>query len=337
MRKNFLNHRLLNEATDLGDSGGNEAFDYSSNEVIGDNDEQAFKDHGLDLNKYGFDKEEVELETESESQGSETEEGAGPQDENALLERINALGAIHNELPVKVESLEELKNLVQMGKDYTLKTQTLSEERKAWDAEKSGAENELNAAIQEFNKSQGEYQEQIQELQNWTFTLNQLKESAPDIFDEVQRAYNGTVQQFKNPILDQQLAAIRAELAETKKGLTSREDKLIVDKFETDKASMAATEQSMKELGVNIDWNEVKKEWASSGLEVKKVIGAMYFDQMTKAQASKAKVEATKAKVSARPVATGSKSRPGNQVKAIDPKLSGLQYASALLDRYKNI
>lgn len=335
----MMNHRIMNEATEIDGGGEGDVSDFSSNSIMGDeSEEDIFKEHGLDINKYGFGEDESSEETEGDdSQGSEASENAGQAtDENALLERINALGAIHNDSPIKVESLEDLKNLVQMGKDYTQKTQSLSEERKAWDSERSSAETEINESIKELNASIETHKTQLQELQQWTFTINQLKESAPDLFEEVQRAYDGTVKQFSNPILDQQLSAIRAELAETKKGLSERENKAIVGEFEREYAGLAATEQSLKELGITIDKEAVKKEWASSGMAVNKVVGALYFDQIAKAQASKSKVETTKAKVASRPVATGNKSRPGSKVKAIDPKLNGLAYASALLDRYSN-
>ncbi len=328
-------YRLQNEATEIDTSGG------ASEDVFGSNDTplepgyaQTMTDLGLDPNKYGLN-ESQDDELKAESQGSEeAPEDAQATEESSFLERINALGAIHNDLPVKVESLEDLKNLVQMGKDYTVKTQSLSEERKAWDAEKSSTETELNAAIEEFNTAQKAHGQQLQEMQQWTFALNQLKESAPDIFEEVQRAYEGTVRQFSNPVLDQQLASIRAELAEAKKGISERENSLVLDKFESEKGALSATEQSLKELGINVDWNEVKKQWASTGLPLKQVVGSIYFENVTKAQASKAKVETTKQKVAAKPVGVASNSRPGAKVPQINRKLNYFEQAQEL---YKNM
>lgn len=329
--------RRMNQADDLSTDSGfsSEENDFSDSRQIEPSTSDTMKDLGLDPTKYGLDESHDEP-PKAESQGSEESQEAGQgTDESAFLEKINALGAIHNDLPVKVESLEDLKNLVQMGKDYTVKTQSLSEERKAWDTEKSSAEKELNGAIEEFNNAQKAYSTQLQEMQQWTFALNQLKTDAPDIFDEVQRAYEGTVRQFSNPVLDQQLAAIRAELAETKKGLSQREDKLIVDSFESDKAAMASTEQSLKELGVNIDWTEVKKQWAATGLPLKSVVGSIYFENVAKAQASKSKVETTKQKVAARPIGAAGNSRPGSKVPAINRKLSYSEQAIALYNNMK--
>ena len=335
----FFRHRLMNEAVEIssdGNASASLANDYSSKSIISENDDDIFKSFGLDASKYGLDDSQDEAPA-AESQGSEDSQEAGQEtDENAFLERINALGAIHNELPVKIESLADLKNLVQMGKDYTVKTQSLSEERKAWDSEKSSAEKELNGAIEEFNNAQKAYGTQLQEMQQWTFALNQLKTDAPDIFDEVQRAYEGTVKQFSNPVLDQQLAAIRAELAETKKGLSQREDKLIVDSFESEYSALSALEQSAKELGISVNKDDVKKKWAETGMKAEDAFGLLYGKMAMQAQASKSKVETTRQKVAAKPTGGASASRPGSKAPAIDSKLTGMAYASALLDRYKN-
>ncbi|MDQ3159103.1 MAG: hypothetical protein M3P98_03160 [bacterium] len=340
-----MKFRLMNEANEAGETGGvsegatsaSNAFSQSSSVSLGDNDDQAFRDAGLDPNKYGLGQDDEGEASKEDSQGSDKSQAAGQEtDENAWLEKVNSIGAVHNETPIRVESIDQLKEFLQKGQDYTQKTQSLSEERKAWDSEKSGAEKELNSAIEEFNNAQKAHGQQLQELQQWTFALKELEANAPDIFEEVKRAYDGTVKQFSNPVLDQQLAAIRAELAETKKGLAQREDKLIVDSFDSEMTKLAPLEQSFKELGLTINKDEVKKKWAATGLPVEEVIGSMYGMKAMQAQASKSKVTQTQAKVSAKPTGGAVNARTGNKVKAIDPKLKGLAYASALLDRYSN-
>jgi hypothetical protein len=325
---------------DFGDSGEWGDTDSSSDDSFGmdePSDEQIFKDFGLDHKKYGNWEEEKPESKEENPQGSEEVQDAGQDtDEKSFIERINSLGMIHAENPLKVESIDEVKNLVQMGKDYTVKTQALSEERKVFETERDAAQNELNQAIDSFNQQYKELEGQIQELQQWQFALKELEAKDPDLFSEVQRTYSEIGNRFKNPIVEQQLAAMRAELAETKKGLAQRESKAVVDEFERDKAAMSATEQSMKELGVNVDWNKVKAEWKETGLPLNKVVGSMYFDQVTKAQASKAKVETTARKVAAKPTGGASAARPGSKEKAIDPKLKGLSLGLALWDKYKS-
>lgn len=330
--------RIMNEADDMSvDVGGfdGDSFD-TDNGLIETSSEDAIKHLGLDPTKYGLDKEEVAETPDEESQGSDEGEEAGQvTDEKSILDLVNSLGAVHNENPIKVESPEELKNLIQMGKDYTLKTQSLSEERKAWEAEKSSAEEEITKAIEEFNTNQQNFSKQIQELQQWTFALNELRDNAPDVFEEVQRAFNGVQKQFSNPIINQQLEAVNKRLSEAEAKLSQRESKLIVDQFESEKASLSATEQSMKELGITIDWTKVKGEWANSGQPLKSVIGGLYFDQIAKAQASKSKVETTKAKVAAKPAGAASASRPGGKVPAINRKQDYFAQALELYNSFK--
>lgn len=325
---NFRKYRLMNEVDALGNEG---ASDFSDNRSIEPDFRETMKDMGLNASDFGLDQDEPEAPSE-ESQGSDELETAGQEtDENAWLEKVNSLGAVHGENPIKIETPEQLKEFLQKGQDYTVKTQSLSEERKAFESSRVETEKELNAAIQEFNAKVQENDKQLQELQQWTFTLNKLRDNAPDIHEEITRAYQGVQEQFSNPVLDQQLAAIRAELAETKKGLAQREDKLIVDSFETEKSSLSATEQSLKELGINVDWNEVKKNWAATGMPVKQVMGSLYFESLAKAQASKQKVETTKQKVSARPIGAAGSSRPGVKTPQISRKLSAFEFAQEYL------
>ena len=339
----FIRERLMNELSDGGDNGGESSSEtpsagdsFSGEEIIGTSSEQAFKDHGLDPAKYGVSKEtDEEPVLEDDSQGSEEVQKAGQAiDEKSFLDRINSMELVHNGAPFKVESVDEVKNGIQMLKDYTVKTQALSEERKALDAEKSQTYETLNASIQEHNETLNQFEAQIKEFQQWQFTLNEMKESAPDVFEEVQRAFNGASKQFSNPILDQQLAAVNKRLEEAEKKLSSREDKLIVDSFESDFAALKATEQSLKELGITVNKDEVKKEWVRTGLPVKQVLGSLYFDQMTKAQSSRTKVETTKAKVAAKPTGAASASRPGKREAAIAPTRDYFSMAHQLLQKH---
>jgi hypothetical protein len=91
----------------------------------------------------------------------------------------------------------------------------------------------------------------------------------------------------------------------------------------------------MKELGINVDWDAAKKEWANTGLPLKQVIGTMYFDQLAKAQASKTKVETVKAKVAAKPNAGASASRSGKVVPKIQNNGDYLSMARQLLNNMR--
>jgi len=273
---------------------------------------------------------------EYEQGSSEPEEGAAQEtEESAFLKAINSLGAEREGQPVTVSSKEEVKNALQMYKDYTSKTQTLSEERKGFESEKSQAEQVFQESVQELNASIEKHQQQLAELEQWSFALNQLKQEAPDLFEEVQRKYDGVKSQFSNPILEQQLKAIREEMEPLKKSLHQRENEVILKGFESEFDAEKAIEQSLKELGVNVDKEAVKREWASTGLPVKKVIGALYGEQILKAQASKAKVATVQKKVAAKPTGAATASRPGSRAPEVRGTTNYLDAAMKLYNSYK--
>lgn len=326
-----MKHRLMNEAVEGGESGAAPVIQTSDDSI----NHTLFKEMGIDPAKYGITDEPEQAPLE-ESQGSEEAQEAGQvPDEKSYLEWVNSLGAERNGESVKVESIEQVKNALQMFGDYTAKTQSLSEERKSFELEREQATKEVHAAIEEFNRSQQEWSDKLQELEMWTFTLNQLKQNAPDLHEEITRAYDGTRNQYSNPIINQQLQALRNEIEPLKKNLSSREDELIIKGFVSEWDSLKATEQSLKELGVNVDRDAVKSHWAKTGLSVKEAMGALYFEQMYKAQASKSKVAATAAKTSAKPAGVASSSRPGSSVPNIKGKTNYLEAAQLLYSNMK--
>ncbi len=243
------------------------------------------------------------------------------------------MNLIHNDNPIKIESEDDLKRFIQQGVDYTSKTQNLSEERKRWDVEKSQAETELNGAIEEFNKAQESYAKQLEEMQVWQHTFNALKMNTPDVFEEVQHAFNQTANQYKNPIIEAQLKAMQTQLSEAMKGAKQQQYKGVLDSFERDKQSMSSTEQVLKDLGINVDWDKVKTEWKETGLPVNKVVGSMYFEQIAKAQASKAKVQSTEKKIAVKS-GVGAAAKTGKMV----PQVKNTKdYLSMAYELYNNM
>jgi hypothetical protein len=341
MKKFF---RLMNQAAEIQTDSGqsaSDAYDYSSTSIMGESDEDVFKQFGLDASKYGLDENQEEA-PKAESQGSEDEQEAAPvTEESAILEQINALGIIHNESPFKVESVDQIKELMQKGQDYTVKTQALSNERKDFESDRDATKAQLNEEIDRHNAEVKGLGQKLQELEQFVFTIEQLRTSAPDIFEEVQRFHKETERQYSNPIINQQLEAIRAENAATraeneeiKKSLFRRENELIIDSFDSKFAALAPHEQSLKELGIIVNRDAVKEKWAATGLEPEAIVDAMYAKMERQARASKSKVQATTQKVAAKPIGAAGSSRTGSKAPSIDPKLSGLGYASALWDRH---
>lgn len=292
-------------------------------------DKSVFDELGIDPSKYG-----VNDEGENE-QNDEGQENTEETQETSLLDSINALNFIHNDSPLKIESEEQLKELVQKGYDYTAKTQNLSEERKRWDAEKSQAETELNAAIEAFNQTQEQLSAQINELQQWQYTFNVLKSEAPDVFAEVQTAFERTQNNLRNPIIENQIKAMQQQFQAAMKEVESQKHKVVVDEFQREWSASASTIQALKDLGISVDEAKVKNEWKETGLPVKKAIGSLYFEEIAKATASKAKVQATAKKVTAKPVATGNAARTGKVEKQVKNTGDYLAMAQELFNKMK--
>lgn len=327
------------ELTDGGGSGAPEVDSTSGVNEFEDSDSFIYKSMGIDPSKYGIgenkEEDKPQGEVEEVSEGEESGDAGQATDEKSYLDWVNSLGAIHNGNPVKVDSIEEVKNALQMYKDYTPKTQALSADRKAFEEERSLAEKEFTAAIEEFNGLQKQHEQQFRELQQWTMAIEQLKKDAPDIFEEVRGVYGNVAKHFDNPVVNQQLAEIKRELAEAKKGLEDREGRAIMDEFEREKGQLSATEQSLNELGVKINWDEAKQAWANTGLPLKQVVGALYFENVAKAQASKNKVQAVKTKVAPKTTGAAALSRPGSSKPVVKNTGDYLAMAQEILKNMK--
>lgn len=318
----------MNEETqELESTESTESFEQEQS-LDYDQDKAVFEDLGIDPTKYGID-----LAGKEKEESTNDQENTEETQETSILDTINAMNLIHNDNPIKIDSEDKLKQLIQQGYDYTAKTQNLSEERKRWETEKVQAETELNAAIEEFNKGQESYSKELNEIQVWRHALDHIKNNAPDVFEEVQQAYNQITNQYKNPIVEQQLKAMQAQLQEAMKGVKQQEYKGIVDEFEREFKSMDSTLQALKELGISVDEAKVKAEWKDTGLPVKKVIGSMYFEQIAKAQASKNKVQSTGKKIATKS-GVGAVAKTG---KAVPQVKNTKDYLSMAYELYNNM
>ena len=288
----------------------------AQDEVIGqeqstdiESDFDPFAELGLDRSRYGL-AENEDQEEESDEEDGESEPADEGQ-ESGILEQINALGLVHNETDLRVESIDQLKGLVQQGFDYTKKTQSLADEKKSFEVEKTQAETELLSAIEEFNQQSEAFSQKMQDLELWSHTIERMKSEAPDVFEEVQALFTGTKRQYENPMIKNQIDSLRKEFSESQRVLRERENQAILDQFEREKTAMSDVEKSMGDLGIKVDWNKVKSEWANTGMDLKRVVGSLYFESIAKAQASKQKVAATKVAATKRPVGAGVSARPG--------------------------
>lgn len=231
--------------------------------------------------------------------GSEPEEGEEEQsDSDSVLKAVNGLKLVHEGEEFKVSSKEELKSLIQQGRDYTKKTQAVAHEKKEFEALKSKAYEEYNASIAELNKSIEAHQNQLQQYQIWDLALQSIKQDDPDLFDDLVSRSKQASKYFHNPVADAQFRAMNEKIAQLESANKSRESDLIRRQFDAEFGEqMTLVDQLDKELGLKIDKEKVREEWAKTGGSVSKAIGALYWDRIAKLRASKAKVNTVKAQV----------------------------------------
>ena len=112
-----------------------------------------------------------------------------PKANEEILNLINSLGAIHNGQPVKVDSVDQLKELVQKGYDYTKKTMELSEQDKSFKEREQKYEadyTQRQAQLQEYENSLATV---IQETQIAEAVLTEMKATDPDLFEDFRQRY----------------------------------------------------------------------------------------------------------------------------------------------------
>ena len=226
------------------------------------------------------------------------EDAEQSEESDDVLEAINALELTHNGEKFKVGSKDELKALVQQGRDYTQKTQVLAQEKKDFEALKEKAYAEYNAAMTELNKATESYQQQLQQYQIWDLTLSNIKQEDPELFEDLVARSKQSSKYFENPVATAQYKALQKEIEELKGQNKAREQDLIRRQFDAEFGEQSTLlAQLDKELGLKVDREKIREEWIKSGAGVERAIGALYGVQIAKLRASKAKVSAVKAQV----------------------------------------
>lgn len=119
-----------------------------------------------------------------------SEEKKEPQTANEdFLKFVNELGAVHNGQPVKIENVDQLKEFVQKGYDYTKKTMALSDEIKTFEKEKEAKEIEYKTKYEELVKVENDLAEVNYENQIMQAILQEMQTSDPDLFEEFKTRY----------------------------------------------------------------------------------------------------------------------------------------------------
>ena len=230
---------------------------------------------------------------------------------DALLEEANSAGILRNGLPVKFESRDEIiKHLSQMN-DYTKKTQEVAEQRKAQEKEFSDKEADLIKRSESLEKSRLENHDKLQENNVLWRIIGGIKEREPEVFAELENAYNSQMDLLKNQLDNPAVKALQTQV----KSMEEKFGNVIkLDEEKENRAILKEWESGLKEvqdgwgkklssLGLRPEWDKVQSAWKNDKtgtLTVKAAFLAHHGEQLTKLLESKNKLVSTKAKSQAR-------------------------------------
>ena len=207
---------------------------------------------------------------------------------DALVEQLNALGLVHNGVPLKVESLDQVKELIQKGQDYTKKTMAHAEEVKAKDLAYTERETQLQAREVELN-------DVVQDNKILENLLIKWQQDDPALFAEIQAGYQSEIRnlEMNKPAIakyENQFNELKNEIKSLKDSKTNEQHEQIRNGWDTELSqTQVKSAAQLKTLGVNVDWDKVKETWAAdttNKLTVEQAMFAKYGPEIQKANLS---------------------------------------------------
>lgn len=216
---------------------------------------------------------------------------------------------IHDGTPVKM-TREELLAHAQKGFDYTKKTMTLSEERKAIEAEKA-------KLMEEFQKRSQGVEDVLSLKEQWDFYLDSLAQQNPDLFEEIKEGFSRTSQQFKNPVVEAQLKAFNQKMGKIEEVQKAWELEQIRKGFEKEFEAEVSGDwgKLLTSAGLTPDKEKITKAWIDHGGSVRDALKLVYSDDVVKLMQSKSKLNEVKKKVAAKPASVSSVKKSAPEVK----------------------
>lgn len=236
-----------------------------------------------------------------EKLGSEKEEEASPE----LIAQINALGAIHNGMPISVNSPEQLKELLQKGFDYTKKTMAHAEEVRA-------KQEEFSKIEAQFKEKETALAQKEQQLEQVTYTnsilssiVAKIQAEDPELFEHLDRLYRMEEDAYHKQMpfkkqFEGEVNSLRQEIQGLKGQKQQEELSSIKQSWEKDLADVQAKQApALAKLGVKPDWEKVKQAWTAdvtNKMTVEEALYAVHGKDIMKANESYQKMLATKNK-----------------------------------------
>lgn len=237
-----------------------------------------------------------------------------PESGKELIEKLNALGMVHNGQPITVDNLDNFKKTYQQGFDYTKKTMAHAEEVRAKTEEFTKREAQFQEREAQYVQKEQELAQTKQENQIMEGLLLDWKQNDPELFQYIQSAFNKAVNQHQaqQPLLqqyDSRFKELNDKLAAFEKGEQTKELTGIKDSWEKDLKEVQTNKAAaLSKLGVKVDWEKVKEAWSadsSNKLSVEDALYASHGKEIAKAYESHQKLLATKNKAQSGMLARG--------------------------------
>lgn len=229
-----------------------------------------------------------------------------PKQADELTQKLNELGLVHDGKPISLESMDQVKELIQKGYDYTKKTMALSEESKLKQEEFAQAEAKFKEREEQLTAQFNQHSETLRDSEIFVGLINKWKTEDPELFNFLAAAYSQELSRYQQE--QAHLAKHEGKFKELNEKIESlvkskEQDQLgdIKKGWEKELGEVQAkTGATLSKLGVKADWDKVKAAWtadATNSLTVEQALYAVHGPEIQKAYDSHKKLLATKNKV----------------------------------------
>lgn len=232
----------------------------------------------------------------------------------ALIDQINSIGAIHNGLPIKVDSPDQLKELLQKGFDYTKKTMAHAEESRLKQEEFAKIENSFKEKETAFAQKEQQLQTTVYTNQMMSAIIGKMQTEDPELFQHLdmlfrkeEDAYNKQAPfkaEFEGKFnsLQQEIQGLKGQKQQEELGSIKQNWESGLAQLQTQRGAR------LKELGIVPNWDKVKEVYASDAsnkMTHEQALLAVHGADMIKMTESQLKTLQSKNKVQSQKLGRG--------------------------------
>ena len=281
-------------------------------------------------------KDKSQIEEIEEDQSEEVEE-TETEVETDEVESDEELFDIIYKGQVEPMAKSEVIKLAQMGKDYTVKTQALANERQKFQADSLKQSQEIEALRNQVTQEQQGFTQDKEHFDKLKFAFGVLENANPDLYKEIDAAIAQVLNQYDNPVIRKQNDAITAKQKLLDDRLAEIEGSTIKQTFTNDLAKVKNDFGKMLEdNGIFPDWDgEVKKAYADGAPTVKDALFSVYGPQILALNDSKNKLSQVRKQTARMPAKPAT--RPGARQTAVPKNVKDMSYSAILNDSLKEL